>query len=255
MLEEHIGERLFERIGRSGVTLTFRGKAWQGEVGRILADIQELVERNREPRAPNLRIFALDWIAEGWLMPRLARFTAARSDVAVQIETDYAAVDSSQIDAWITFVGDTRAPDPECARHETLFEERLMPVCSPALLRRRGRPRTPDALHDWPLIYHLGWPGDWQTWFAAQGHPSPDLGLASGFRLCGLLVQAAVEGMGLAIARASLVASELERGDLVGAFRNEADALASYSLITTAAARRKPEVEAFREWLLQEASG
>ena len=255
-LEDHVGERLFRRRGR-GVTLTSRGKAWHGEVRRILADIEELFERDRyEPPTPRLRIVAVESIAERWLLPRLARFTATRPDIAVEIETDHAGVDPNRhdFDAWITFTGDARAPDPESARHEALFEETLIPVCSPALLKSRGRPRAPDELHRWPLIYHLGWPGDWPLWFAAQGHPPPDLSRASGFRLCGMLVQAAVEGMGVAIGRPTLLASEMEQGVLVSVFRRQTDALANYSLITTAAARRKPEVEAFREWLLHEAS-
>ena len=258
ILEEHIGERLFERIGRSGVALTFRGKAWRGEVGRILADIQELVERNRERApVPRLRVFAVESIAEGWLLPRLARFSALRDDIAVELETDHVGVDPNRhdFDAWITFAGDARAPGPESARHETLFEESLVPVCSPALLKSRGRPRDPGELHRWPLIYHLEWPGDWPRWFAAQGHPPPDLSQASRFRLCGLIVQAAVEGMGAAIARPSLIRSEIECGNLVTVFRQQTDAFESYSLITTSAGRRKPEVEAFREWLLAEATG
>ena len=224
---------------------------------RILADVEELFERDRyEPPTPRLRIVAVEPIAERWLLPRLARFTATRPDIAVEIETDHAGVDPNRhdFDAWITFTGDARAPDPESARHEALFEETLMPVCSPALLKSRGRPRAPDELHSWPLIYHLGWPGDWPLWFAAQGHPPPDLSRASGFRLCGMLVQAAVEGMGVALGRPTLLASEMEQGALVSVFRRQTDALASYSLITTAAARRKSEVEAFREWLLHEAS-
>ena len=125
-----------------------------------------------------------------------------------------------------------------------------MPMCSPALLQSRGQPRSPDELHRWPLIYHLGWPGDWPLWFAAQGRPPPDLSRASGFRLYSMLVQAAVLSMGVMIGRPTVLASEMERGDLVSVFRRQADARTGYSLITTAAARRKPEVKVFREWLL-----
>ena len=56
MLEDHAGERLFERNGRKGVTLNFRGKAWHGEVNRILTDIEELFQRDR--RDPRPRVFA-----------------------------------------------------------------------------------------------------------------------------------------------------------------------------------------------------
>ena len=258
MFEVHLGEPLFERMRRRGVQLTPRGNACFGEVRRILADIDELVERYGSDSAPRrLRIVAVEPIAEQWLLPRLARFAASHADIAVEVETDHAGVGPNRdgYDAWITCTGDSRAPGPESARHETLFQETLIPVCSPALLKARGRPRAPEELHRWPLIYHLGWPGDWALWYAAQGHPPPDLSRASGFRLCSLLVQAAVQGMGVAIGRPSMLAGEMKRGELVPVCRDQADALAGYSLITTAAARRRPEVEAFREWLLHETSG
>ena len=74
---------------------------------------------------------------------------------------------------------------------ETLYEEELLPVCSPALLAARGR----------PLLYDLGWDADWSYWFARQGEPTPDLSRASGFRLYSMLVQAAVHGIGAALSR------------------------------------------------------
>ena len=60
-------------------------------------------------------------IAERWLLPRLAHFTAPRPDIAVEIETDHAGIgpDRQDIDVWIAFTGDARVPDPEFARHET----------------------------------------------------------------------------------------------------------------------------------------
>ena len=74
----------------------------------------------------------------------------------------------------------------------------MRPVCSPALLAARGRPGRPADLHaDSPLPYDLGWDADWSYWFARQGQPPPDLAQgASGFRLCSMLVQAAVHGSG-----------------------------------------------------------
>ena len=66
-----------------------------------------------------------------------------------------------------------------------------MPVCSPALLAARGRPRKPADLQAWPLLYDLGWDGDWAYWFGRQGESTPDLSRASGFRLYSMLVEPA----------------------------------------------------------------
>ena len=69
-----------------------------------------------------------------------------------------------------------------------------------------------------------------------------------------MLVQAAVNGLGAAIGRPMLIAQELERRTLVPVFDSQAEAPERCCLITTAAARQRPEVQAFREWVLREAA-
>ena len=123
---------------------------------------------------------------------------------------------------------------------ETLYEEALLPVCSLALLAARGRPRSPAALRDWPLLYDLGWDADWSYWFARQGQPTPDLSRASGFRLYSMLVQAAASGLGAAIGRPMPIAHELERRVLVPLFDRQVEAPERCCLITTAASRQRP---------------
>ena len=131
---------------------------------------------------------------------------------------------------------------------ETLYEEDLLPVCSPALLAALGRPAGPAGLDGWPLLYDLGWDADWSYWFARQGEPTPDLSRASGFRLYSMLIQAAVHGIGAAIGRSMLIARELEDRTLVRVFDQQVKAPERCCLITTAASRERPEVQAFREW-------
>ena len=137
---------------------------------------------------------------------------------------------------------------------ETLYEEELLPVCSPTLLDARGRPRCPADLLGWPLLYDLGWDADWAYWFSRQGRSTPDLSQASGLRLYSMLVQAAVNGIGAIVGRPMLIARELEDKTLVPVFeRPQTEAPERCCLFTTAAARERPEVQAFREWILDEA--
>ena len=79
------------------------------------------------------------------------------------------------------------------------------------------------------------------------------LSRASGFRLYSMLVNAAVNGIGAAIGRPMLIARELERRALVPVFERQAEAPERCCLLTTAAARQRPDVQAFREWILREA--
>ena len=258
MLEKHLDVPFFDR-GHRGVRLNGRGQAYLKEVQRILAEVHGVSERQRRwPR--RVRIVSVEAVAEKWLVPRLATFKAAHPGVAIELETNHRGVDPERrdFDAWFAYTGETAAPRPVSRREdtlleETLYEEELLPVCSPALMAARGRPRTPADLGGWPLLYDLGWDADWSYWFARQGEPTPDLSRASGFRLYSMLVQAAVHGIGAAIGRPMLIARELESRTLVPLFDRQAEAPERCCLITTAASRQRPEVRAFREWVLDEA--
>ena len=257
-LEKHLDTRLFERH-RRGVHLNPQGGAYLKEVQRILADVHGVSERHRrQPR--RVRIVSVEAVAQKWLGPRLAAFKAAHPGIALELETNHRGVDPARhdFDAWLAYTGETAAPRPVTRREDTLleeplYEETLFPVCSPVLLAAYGRPRGPADLHDWPLLYDLGWDADWAYWFARLGQPTPDLAQASGFRLYSMLVEAAVNGLGAAIGRSVLIAGELERRTLVPLFERQVEAPARCCLITTAAARQRPEMQAFREWILDEA--
>ena len=258
MLENHLEVPLFDRQ-RRGVRLNRRGRAYLKAVQRILAEVHAASERQRrEPR--QVRIVSVEAVAEKWLLPRLASFRAGHPGVAIELETNHRGVDPAgrDFDAWLAYAGETAAPRPVTRREdtlieETLYEEALVPVCSPALLAARGRPESPADLAGWPLLYDLGWDADWSDWFLRQGQAPPDLLRASGFRLYSMLVEAAVHGMGAAIGRPMLIARELESRTLVPVLDGQAEAPERCCLITTAASRQRPEVQAFRAWLLSEA--
>ena len=190
-----------------------KGRAYLKEVQRILADVHGVSERQRlHPR--RVRIMSVEAVAQKWLVPRLASFKAAHPGIAIELDTNHRGVDPARhdFDAWLAYTSETAAPRPVMRREdtlleETLYEEDLLPVCSPALLAARGRPRRPADLHRWPLLYDLGWDADWSYWFARQGAPTPDLSQASGFRLYSMLVEAAVNRLGAAVGRPNVVAS------------------------------------------------
>ena len=257
-LEGHLDVPLFHRRSRS-VRLNRRGRTYLTEVQRIPAEVHGVSERQRRRPRP-VRIVSVEAIAEKWLVPRLASFKASNPDIAIELETNHRGVDPHRrdFDAWFAYTGNTAAPRPVTRREDTLledtlYEEQLLPVCSPALLAAQGRVRSPADLDGWPLLYDLGWDADWSYWFARQGKPTPDLSRASGFRLYSTVVAAAVHGLGAAIGRPVLIARELERRALVPLFDRQADAPERCCLITTEASRQRPEVQAFRAWVLREA--
>ena len=257
-LENHLGAELFERH-RRGVVLNSRGQAYLIEVQSILADVLEASKRHRR-QLRRVRIVSVEAVAEKWLVPRLPTLEAAHPGIAIELETDHRSVDPDRrdFDAWIAYTGETAAPRPTVKNRDTLieellFEEHLLPVCSPALLADRGRPASPDELHDWPLIYDLGWDTDWAYWSARNNQPAPDLSQASGFRLYSMVIAAAADGLGATIGRSVLIERELADKTLVPVLEDQADAPERCCLITTEAAQREPEVQAVRQWLLQQA--
>lgn len=257
-LERHLDVRLFDRL-RRGVVLNARGKAYLGEVQRILAEVQGASERYRS-RPSRVRIVSVEAVAEKWLMPKLPALEAMHPHVVFDLETNHRGVDpdSCDFDVWIAYSGQTAAPRPDTRRaghliEETLFEEQLFPVCSPSLLAERGRPAGPAELSDWPLLYDLGWDSDWTYWSACQNWPTPDLSRAPAFRLYSMVVAAAAGGLGAAIGRTVLIERELADRTLVPVLEEQVNAPERCCLITTAISRRRPEVEALRGWMLEHA--
>ena len=256
-LENSLETQLFERRQR-GVLLSNRGRSYLREVQRILADIHRASEElRRQPR--RLRIISIEAVAEKWLIPRLGTLIEAHPDITVELDTGHHSVDADgrDFDAWIAYTGETAAPRPVTEQgdiliEETLYEENLIAVCSPALLAERGRPSSPADLHDWPLVYALGWENDWAYWSACQNQRAPDLSQASAFRLYSMVVDAALSGLGVAIGRSALIEGELEQGELVPVLDHQTRAPRRCCLMIKAAARQEPQIQAFRRWILQE---
>ena len=152
MLEKHLDVPLFDRHHR-GVRLNRRGWAYLKEVQRILAEVHGVSERQRRwPR--RVRIVSVEAVAEKWLVPRLATFTAAYPGVAFELETNHRGVDPDRrdFDAWLAYTGETAAPRPVTSREDTLPQgdalrgaapPRLQaPSCSP---RAAGPPARPTS--------------------------------------------------------------------------------------------------------------
>ena len=249
-LEAYLGYPLFTRQPR-GIRLTSDGRAYLEHIQRIFADIQHVTQHHRSRHGHTLlKVVAVEVVAEQWLMPRLAHFKASHPEIAIELETDHRKVDPHRrdFDIWIAFT-DTVADGLDA---ETLFPETLLPVCSPALRAARGRLTKPSKLRNWPLLYDLEWSTYWAHWFASHGEPPPDLSTASGFRLYSMMIQAAINGMGVALGHASMIARELERGQLVALSKTPVAAPARYILVTAPGARSRHAAQVFRNWIMDQ---
>ena len=200
-----------------------------------------------------LKIVAAESVAQRWLMPRLPAFGVAHPGLTVEVETARhgSGAAPTEFDLWIAYAHDAAVPDAVRLTAETLYEDRLVPVCSPTLVETRGTPSSAADLLGWPLLYGLGGDADWASWFASQGCGcGPDLSRAWGFGLYSMVVRAAVAGMGAAVGHAELVAPEMCAGDLVAVLDRGTDAPTRCCLFTAPRSRPRGAVRAFRRWMV-----
>lgn len=140
-----------------------------------------------------------------------------------------------------------------------LFGERLQPVCSPALASDPSRPlKQPEDLARHVLLNldddrgRYPWL-NWTQWFAAIGIPEPRPAGLVRFNQYDLLVRAAIDGQGVALGRSPLIDQLVAQGKLVAPFRRKHATSRAYFVVRAAQAARRPEAQAFIEWLRTEA--
>jgi LysR family transcriptional regulator, glycine cleavage system transcriptional activator len=250
-LEAHLGLPLFRRLHRT-LLLTDEGQrylpALRDTFDRLDGATQRLLQRDTPER---LTVSVLPSFAARWLVHRLGRFRELRPELDVLISTSLELVDFSRqaVDIAIRF-GRGRYPGLRCER---LLEEEVFPVCSPALLKGPHALRKPADLRHHALLHDETY-GDWQRWLLAAGVTSVDARRGTTFVDSSMLVQAAVAGQGVAIARRSLAAEDLAAGRLVRVFEMSLPVEYAYYVVYPQANAEVPKIQAFRDWLHAEAA-
>lgn len=246
-LEEELGVPLFTRHGKR-IAITPEGERFAATLRRALTDISVAAAvLQADARQKRLTITALPSFAARWLSPRLGRFIEQHPDMEVMLQSSNQLTDFAResVDVGIRF-GHGVYPGLTV---EKIMDDYYYPVASPRF--NRGRfPRTPDELAQHTLLRcHME---PWTPWFEAAGLdlPEPSGGLV--FQDSSMLVRAAVEGHGIALARHALAASDIESGDLVRLFEIAVRCSQSYYLVCPAEALQKPQVQAFRNWIQEE---
>ncbi|KXV12366.1 LysR family transcriptional regulator [Caballeronia megalochromosomata] len=253
-LEESLGAPLFER-GHRGVTLTEDGVRLFEAVRQGLDIIRAATSDIRSRHAQRTLTLSTDFgFATYWLMPRLPQFKALMPDVDVKIITSQSLPSASGDHADVVIVfGDIQA-EWGAKSAVKLFAERVMPVCSPALVAGRSAPVSPVDLLKLPLL-HLEptfperWLS-WSAWFEAHGLAAPPTQGGFTFNSYALVAHAAVMGQGVALGWVPLIDELIATGQLVALCDEPLVTDRGYVLVTP----RDPvaAVRAFSEWLLDE---
>lgn len=245
-LETALGMALFLRRPRR-LVLTHPGETYYRSIRMAFSLMREATaEMMARPGQGRLTVACTPGFAVQWLVPRLGRFEAANPGVDVRISASNRLCDFTQdgIDLAIRHgIGPY-----EGLVGERLIDDDLVPVCSPALLDGTGCPPALDAL---PLL-HDEHRHDWTLWADAAGIPTGDTARGTVFTDGNGAVEAAKAGLGIALARRSLVERELEAGTLVAPFPHGVASAFAYYLVFPPEAMDRPAVVAFRSWLLAE---
>ena len=255
-LERQIGVRLFNR-GPRGLELTVAGDAIAHQVNQSILDIMRTIGSVGSARSvQKLRVTMLPSVASRWLMPRLSTFQRRFPNIQVQVIADSRVLDLQveRIDLAIRF-GHGRY-----RRHTTtpMMKDWALPVCSPRLLAGREAIERIEMLFELPLLHDAGAEGDgslsdWKSWLDQLGRADIACHEGQRFSHAGLLVEAAVHGLGVALARLSLVMDHLTSGALISPFPKITPTAYRYYLVTLPERTQSAAVALFVEWLQREA--
>lgn len=247
-LEEALGTMLFERKGRS-IALTAAGARYLDSISQAFALVADGTREIRSYATRQvLTVSLLPSFAANWLVSRLAGFRAAYPQIELVLDPtlNQANLAAGEADIAIRY-GVGEWPGLRC---ELLAAERLLPVLSPELAARQPLAKPDDILSHTLLTSHR--PTEWETW---SRHTALDLTSASRLQLTdyNIVLQAALNGQGVAIGRSLLVADHLRRGALLAPLSDFATAPGlGYWAVLPGSGAGKPAAAMFVNWLRHE---
>ncbi|WP_420404845.1 transcriptional regulator GcvA [Nisaea sp.] len=251
-LETELGSPLFLRRPRA-LELTAEGARLAPVVrdafSRLLAAVNDLKEQ--EEGRP-LTVSVLPSFAVKWLIPRLSRFRMRYPEIDVRIAAEDRKADfvTDGVDVALR-LGDGNY---EGLHVEQIMSERIYPVCSPEVAARPPGLHKPEDLKHYPLLHDVNtFPGEsWDNFLEQFGIKGIDLRRGAFFTQMDMVVQAAVEGQGVALARSQLVTDDLRAGRLIRPFNAETPAPLAYYFVCREESLRSNKVAVFRDWVLDE---
>ncbi len=247
-LEERLGLKLFVRRGRT-LGLTDAASGYLPSVRSAFDQLHDATERLIGPDdEATLTVSTLTTFAAKWLVPRLGGFQDLHPDISVRITTSSASVDFERDDVDVA-IRYGRGDWPGL-RADRLIREDIFPVCSPKLLDGPHPLRQPDDLAHHTLLHVVGFREDWQVWLTAANVDGVDPAIGPRFDVAFNALQAAIEGVGVALGRTALVERDLAAGRLVAPFDISLPIEAAYYVVAPEQTADRPQIMAFREWLI-----
>ena len=250
-LEAELGIKLFNRE-RQRLVITEAGREYltvvRDALDRISLGTERLLQRQN---AGVLTVSTSPDFAAKWLVHRLGHFAEAHPEIDLRVSATLHHVDFAreEVDLAVRH-GDGNWPGLETVR---LSPEQLFAVCSPKLLTGRRRLSKPSDILKYPLI-HMDSRADWAKWQQAVGLDNAEVIHGPVLNRASMVIDAAINGQGIALARTTLSAWDLINGRLVRPFPETLRLSKTYWIICPKATAALPKIATFRDWLLAEAS-
>lgn len=247
-LEDRLGLKLFIRRNRE-LLLSESGQSYLPGVRAAFDQLHEATDRllAKDAKGP-VTVTTTASFATKWLVPRLGAFQRAHPDIDVRITTSTALVDFARddIDIGIRY-GSGHWPNLAVER---LVAEDLFPVCSPALRDGPKPLRAPSDLAQHTLLRTSAFRDDWRVWLTGAGVKGVDPERGIEFDIAMTAIQAAMDGLGVALGHGPLVEADLRAGRLVAPFEFSIPSEFAYYIVAPAESLRRRKIRAFRDWLL-----
>jgi len=251
LLEDRLEMALFTRE-RQGFRLTEAGASVYPSLLEAFEQIDKAVATLEAIKGlQTLTVSTVATFAASWLVPRLGRFKQRYPQIEVRVEATSALVDlrRDRVDVALRH-GLGNYPDLEVIH---LMAPVLIPVASPGLMANSHVLQTPEECLTYPLLHDAD-RADWPLWFAAHNvAEDPRAERGSSFEDDYLLIRAAVAGQGLALVPEQYAREEIAAGRLVQVLDKPWPARFAYYLVTLPGTLQRPEVQAFTDWIKEEA--
>jgi len=255
VLEEHLGIKLFDRLHRA-VALTSSGKKFQSVVQSSLENIACVTGEIRRPsRSFRITVSSTIAIASFWLTPRLARFRTKHPNIEIHVAISDTPQDlmADGIDVGLRY-GNGNWRGLNALR---LLDINSFPVCSPAYLKNAAPVSAPGDLLNHSLINLDGAPHvseDWRWWLKGHDVSVPKTFKTLGFDSYDNVIQAALEGHGVALGFSGLVTDLITKGRLLRPIESELTRGLAVYLVIPSSIKPAPKVQEFIDWILDEAA-
>jgi LysR family glycine cleavage system transcriptional activator len=257
MLEDHIGISLFQRVNRQ-LVLTEAGEACLPGIRMAFEGLAGAIDSiSIAGRSGVLTVSVAPSLAGKWLLPRLERFKSMHPDIDVRVSASIQFVDfaSGEIDVAIRYgTGQYTG-----LTSELLISESLVPVCSPRLLDGPHPLRSPRDIRFHTLLHDDSPDEDtscppWELWLKAAGVEGVDATRGPRFNQPSLVLEAAILGQGIALAKSAIAAADLAEGRVIKPFELTRPLEFAYYIVCPESKTLMPKVDVFIRWLKEEAA-